>query len=419
MFVFITRYKMNFKKILILASLALCSLSAFSKEKAPYRAEIQEKVKLNKYNRQLGYQLINGGETVAFVFDAGTWKIERPLRVFISGSFNNWAKKSGTWEMAKIKDTFFMLEVPKIDLLIPGDSGHPEFKFIVTAEIPYKETVCGKELVRYESEVIELDAVSGIPGYRLLGKNIILFPEDNPESIAEAEKIISKAKKLKEFDLSKDEDRAAIANFRLVPKTTALYRGYHPYKISNPKLDTEKTRIDFVRQFLLEKGIKTIITLSGDETLEEGKEQLPVFITDIRRNKSQLFLDPKFNMYSSTENRDFGNMIAEIVRYINSHEGPYYIHGRTGIDRTGVASAILASFCGASWKEIEADYVKSNELKIREYRNSGLLKYTLEKITGTQITDETNLQKEISQFFIDRKFLTKQEIDLVVEKLNP
>lgn len=408
-----------FKKIALSVVFAFCALNGFSKAKETYVPQIQENVKLNKYNRQLGYQLINEGETVVFVFDAPTWKIQRPLRVFISGSFNGWTKKSGAWEMAKIKDTFFMLEVAKNDLLIPGDSGYPEYKFIVHAEIPYKETVCGKELVRYKNEVIELEAVSNVPGYRLLGNNLILFPEDNPEKVEEAERIISKAKKLKEYNLSDEADVAALTNFRLVPKTTNLYRGYHPYKISKPKLDTEKSRIDYVRMLLRQKGIKTIITLSGDETLEDGKEQLPVFITDIRRNKSQLFLEPKYNtVYYESERKEFGTMVAEVVRYINEHDGPYYVHDRLGIDQTGVVCAILSSFCGASWNEIAEDYQKSNEMQIKEYRDANLLKYSLEKIAGIQIDDGSDMKKLLSQYFINRKLLSGQEIEILAKKLN-
>lgn len=410
---------MNLRKLVLFAFLAFTAVNAFSKAKEPYKVEIQESVKLNKFNKKLGYQLINAGETVCFIFDAKTWEIERPQRVHIEGSFNGWAKKLGAWEMAKIKDNLFMLEAAKIDVQVPGNSGHPEFRFVVTAEVPYTETVCGKELTRYKTEIFETEA-KNIPGYKLLDNSLIIFPEDDVNSIIQAEASLKKEKKLKEFNLSKEEDIASISNFRQVPGTSALYRGYHPYKISRANLDTEESRINLVRKQLREKGIKSIITLSGDETLVDGKEQLPVFITDIRKSGNQLFIETKYNtVYYNSESKDFGNMIAEIVRFINSHEGPYYVHCRLGTDRTGVVSAMLAAFSGAKWSDIAKDYQKSNDMGIKEYRDSGLLKYSMERIIGMEINDETDLQKALSQYFVDRAFLTRDEINTLVKKLNP
>ena len=62
--------------------------------------------------------------------------------------------------------------------------------------------------------------------------NLILFPEDNPLEIVENTKIADKQKKLKDFDLENPEDQKTLANFRLVPGTSNLFRGYHPYKKS-------------------------------------------------------------------------------------------------------------------------------------------------------------------------------------------
>ena len=44
----------------------------------------------------------------------------------------------------------------------------------------------------------------------------------------------------------------------------------------------------------------------------------------------------------------FGKLMADIISFINTHPGPYYIHCRLGTDRTGVTSAVLAALCGAS-----------------------------------------------------------------------
>ena len=69
---------MKIKKII----LVLCAFfsGAFVFSKAPYRAEVQESFKLNKYNRKLGYQITEGGNKIVFVFDAASYNIAKPTK---------------------------------------------------------------------------------------------------------------------------------------------------------------------------------------------------------------------------------------------------------------------------------------------------------------------------------------------------
>ena len=89
----------------------------FAKEALPYRVSVQnfsqeaakKEIKLDKYNRQLGYQIINNGESVVFLFVPSVWKIEKPLSVFVEGSFNGWSKKNPDWELTKVKNQLWTL----------------------------------------------------------------------------------------------------------------------------------------------------------------------------------------------------------------------------------------------------------------------------------------------------------------------
>ena len=248
---------------------------------------------------------------------------------------------------------------------------------------------------------------------------LIVYPGTDVSELVKNVELAKTVKKLKDFNLDTEEGRAEISNFRQVPGLKNLYRGYHPYKISKASYDTEKPRIKIVNENLKKNGIRTIITLSGDESLVDGKESLPVFITDIRRNKSELFLEPTFPMvYYQSAGKDFGSLIAQTVRYINSHEGPYYVHGRLGVDRTGVVCAVLAALCGTSWEEIAQDYQKSNQLCVKEFRDYRLLQYSLEQLTGVPMSEVKDLKLVMSQAFVDRKILTKDEIETLNEKLK-
>lgn len=407
---------------LLMAAFFISAVSA--KEKAPYRVSVQNieaegSIKPDKYNRQLGYQITDEGKSLQFVFVPSVWKIEKPLEVYVEGSFNGWAKKSPDWELKKIKNQLWTLECPVEDIKIPGNSGFPEFKFIVIGEVEYIESVCGKDITRTKKQTFEPNAVSRIPGYQMASNNLILFPEDNPEDVIKNVELSKTVKKLKEYNLEEEADRERIANFRKVPGTTSLYRGYHPYKISRGHLDTEKPRINAVNQLLKEKGVQSIITLSGNEQIDSKNESISVYVMDIRQNGNQFFVNTHYNtVYYKSASREFGEMMGDIVRFIDTHPAPYYVHCRLGTDRTGVISAVLAALSGASWEEIAADYQKTNELGIQEVRDWRLLKYSFEKMLGKPMEEVTDLQKELSTFFIENKFFSSADFEALKKKLS-
>jgi cytochrome c551/c552 len=53
-----------------------------------------------------------------------------------------------------------------------------------------------------------------------------------------------------------------------------------------------------------------------------------------------------------------------------------------GADRTGVFSGVLAAMCGASWDDIAADYMRTSDMQISEYRHSNQLRYAFYLLTG-------------------------------------
>ena len=111
-------------------------------------------------------------------------------------------------------------------------------------------------------------------------------------------------------------------------------------------------------------------------------------------------------------------MMAEVIRFIGSHPGPYYVHCRLGTDRTGVVSANLAALCGASWNEIASDYQKTNDMGIKEFRDYRLLQYSFEKMLGKKISEIEDLQKEISGYYLREKFITQAELDSLLNNLK-
>ncbi len=400
---------MKMKKIFTLLTV-FAGLSTFLWAKTKYYVPVvQEKFTLTKDNRELGYQLVDGAKKIIFVFDMKSYKYESVGKVYVEGSFNGWAKGSDdSWLMTESsKKGIYILEKDVSLVKIPGNSGHPEFKFYI-----YRKPNA------YSAD--EPGSISKKPGFSMSTNNLILFPEDSAGEVVENAVIANIVKKLSDFNLENAQDCAVISNVRLVPGTVNLYRGYHPYKKSRGQYDTEEKRIELVKKSLEENAVHSIITLSGkEEPVEKNNEAVSDYQQSIIDSGNNLFINTHYNtVYYKSDSDEYGNLLAEIVRFINSHQGPYYIHCRLGTDRTGTMSAALAALCGASWEEIAADYQKTNLMGIKEFRDYRLLKYSFEKILGKPMEEVEDLKKEFGDYFIKKNYLNQNELDVLEKQLT-
>lgn len=189
--------------------------------------------------------------------------------------------------------------------------------------------------------------------------------------------------------------------------------------MSYSQYDTEATRIALVKEALEEYGIKSIITLSGEEDPIEGKEEVSPYHLAIRGAGNQLYINTSYNtVYFKSNGPEFAKVIEDIIKFINTHPGPYYIHCRLGTDRTGTTSAVMAALCGASWEDICADYQRTNLMGIKEFRDYRLLQYSFEQILGKPMSEVENLAKELGDYFIANTSLTQKDIDDLVANLK-
>lgn len=113
--------------------------------------------------------------------------------------------------------------------------------------------------------------------------------------------------------------------------------------------------------------------------------------------------------------------MKDIVEFIidDSHPAPFLVHCRLGTDRTGVVSGMLAALVGTPWNDIAADYQLTNQMGIGEFRDYGLLNYSLTQMLGTAPDNaELDLQTAVQNYFISNGYLTQEQIDLLVSKLT-
>ncbi len=374
-------------------------------QKAPV---VQDKLSINKTNRQLCYQLYKDGQEVAFIFDAKLHDIDNVDRVFLEGSFNGWLKGTDeSWLLKPASDgRTWTLSRPAADLAVPGNSGHPEFKFFI--------------LQKDSDSPLEPAAISTIPGYQMSTNNLILFPGVDPQEIVKNFSVATTIKQLSDFDLSDPAQAAMISNFRRVPGTTNLYRGYHPYKLSRPQFDTERARSQMVQELFEKTGIKSAICLSGDEKASAAAgESISPYIQGVLDSGRYLNLNTSYNLvYFQSTSPGFSELLARVVAHIKFNPGPYYVHCRLGTDRTGVISGTLAALCGASWEEIAADYQKSNDMGIKEFRDYRLLRHSFRQILGKNPEEVEDLQAGLSAAFIAAGSLSREDIELLKAQLS-
>lgn len=361
-------------------------------------------------------------KTITFVFDNALWKAGTVNSVDVRGSFTGWSKSNEFVMSYDSAESCWTVTVPYSSVRIPGNSGQPEFKFVING-----------------SNWLSGYGKSFIPeGYVFMTSdrnNIVVFADDDFERIKANSKTADTVRKASEFDLTGRDGREEISNFRLVPGTTSLFRCYHPFKWSREKYDSEPLRIDYVKQLSADEGIRSDICLSGDDTRSltsytvsgtSYRESIPDYYQGIIDAGNVLYVGtanghtPSYNevYYNSTGER-LGQWMKETADFINRSPAPYSIHCRLGTDRTGVFCGLFAALCGATWEEIAEDYQKSNRMGIQEFRDYHLLQYSFQKILGVDdISQVDDLPRGIADYFINSGYLTNDDIDGVRNRLG-
>ncbi len=149
-------------------------------------------------------------------------------------------------------------------------------------------------------------------------------------------------------------------NFRYVDitgmKKNLLYRGSSP-------INNFMHRAKYVDDLLKKYGIKTIINLSDDE---ERAKNFPSYNDTYYSKQNIIFL----NTNADVTSYNFGKSVLKAMKFINTHEGPYFIHCMEGQDRTGAICAIFESLLGATKHELIRDFMKTYENFYKVKRDS-------------------------------------------------
>mgnify|MGYP002851915808 CR=1 FL=1 len=139
------------------------------------------------------------------------------------------------------------------------------------------------------------------------------------------------------------------ANFREV-KTSGIAAG-KLFRSSSP-ISTWSERNIIADKLAENAGVKTFINLADSDN---GMKSHKGFPNSYYSRQKIIGLD--LNMkYRSTK---FRASLARGMRFMAVNEPPYLIHCSLGKDRAGFVCALIECLMGASWPEVERDYMES------------------------------------------------------------
>ncbi len=154
------------------------------------------------------------------------------------------------------------------------------------------------------------------------------------------------------------ESDEVFANFRLI-KTTGITPGLL-YRSSSP-VNNELGRAAYADKLAQAAGVKTIINFADSDEEVAGYMAAEDYNSPYYKSLYDSGKVINLNMGVDIAGADFGEKLAQGLRFLINNEGPYLIHCTEGKDRAGFASALLECLMGASLDEVVADYMTTYE----------------------------------------------------------
>ena len=158
------------------------------------------------------------------------------------------------------------------------------------------------------------------------------------------------------------DDRAAFgsdeifANFR--PMTGGKLRENYLFRGASP-VNNLHLRAGTVNALLEENAVAYVLDLADtEEKLTEymaGEDFTSGYAAELFESGNAALL----GLSAAYRSDAYKCSLAEGLRDMSRHTGPYYIHCTEGKDRTGFVCMLLEALAGASYDEIEYDYMKT------------------------------------------------------------
>ncbi|MBQ9043587.1 MAG: tyrosine-protein phosphatase [Eggerthellaceae bacterium] len=238
------------------------------------------------------------------------------------------------------------------------------------------------------------------------------------------------------FDIAYTSERSdygsdvQFANFRSL--SGGSMREGAAYRSASP-VDNEYNRAAYVEDLMRQAGVAYVLDLSDDadevdafmaESTEQGVDLSYFKSLRDAGNVGEL------NLSASYPSRSFTEKLAAGLAEMSQHDGPYLIHCIEGKDRTGFVCALLEALCGATYSEMEADYMTTFANYYGITKESDPTKYNailhlnldgmLSFLAG--VDDSADLgsidYREPARNYLKSGGMTDEQIDKLIERLS-
>lgn len=319
----------------------------------------------------------------------------------------------------------------------PGNSGQPEFTFIIDMKDDSTYFYIWPDTVGENAVDKRLMFYNGIPCVMLTMPGGIPYLSTDRDELYQRSLIAREIRPLSDYNLADSVDQYRISNFRPVPGTKDFYRSYHPFYPSMYQ-ETEEQRLYWVGELGDRLGIQSDICLTGNLEGHAGQYYhyeedsflitIPPFYQAIIDSGRVCYVGGGGGLsvaecYYRTESELVAQWFAEMVRFINDtlHPMPMLIHCAIGADRTGMFCAIIEALCGQDWPTMVSDYMATGDMRVQTYRHPNRLRYGLIRLTGLDPAACTSAQltAAIRQHLVETTgVLTHAELDRMVQRLT-
>ena len=194
---------------------------------------------------------------------------------------HNGEYKGRHYKMTRDSNGFWYCSVPYSEVQQTNQCGQPSYNFKVDEKlIPPPEFVPDGYIYQ------KFNGMS--KGEKFL---VLIYPTQDEKSVCQKLSAAKKCKSLSDFDLTSEEGKKQIANFRLVPGTKNLYRSFHPYNDDDKKelSNTSKKRMKYVASLSAEANIKADINLSDLKQISTTYK-MPEYYQEIIDNDAVLYM---------------------------------------------------------------------------------------------------------------------------------
>lgn len=339
------------------------------------------------------------GQEVVFQFDPRLLLEEgreRPHKVALAGTFTSWTNSDSLLLEYNETTGLWTGRFPLESIDVPGNSGMPEFQFVLEGANRISATVAP-------------------PGHCWGTNFVVHIPPESPASLEEKALLNRQA-----LDNPQMVPPDILGNFRMLTGGNLgdhrLFRSYHPFTPSKGG-EAETLRLKAVQTLMEEKGIQGVINLT-DTSQISSSARMPAYYKTLADQGKVAFIVTDYNtVYYHPEGQEFRNQAKEILTFVAKNPGPYLVHCRLGTDRTGMVSALLQALTGVDWPGIAADYELSNRMMIREYRSVRLLEYAWKKMLGRHPRDISDLSGAVKTFLLESG-LPQADLDQAVRHLQ-